>query len=551
MNPDDSTSFLISSSQLSDITVSEEEVAKHLYHLDPSKATGPDGIPGRILKECSAVIAPSLCSLFNHSLRTGTVPSEWKSANVTPVHKKEKKELATNYRPISLLSIISKVLERCVCIRFYDHVRVMINDAQHGFLHGRSCVTQLLTTLHRIGQLLDNNIQTDVIFLDFAKAFDSVDHNILLMKLRMYGISGNLYDWFCSYLCGRTQRVVVEGVASEWSPVTSGVPQGSILGPMLFLLFINDLPDAIPQATSTGLYADDAKLYRAITSNEDSACLQTALSCAGVWSVDSNITFNTSKCKLMTISRRRRPLIANYHLGSAGLKRVDSEVDLGITLTSNLCWNTHISRIVCKANIMLGLLRRTCPLLTVCNVRRTLYLSLVKSQLCYAAEVWSPSQYNNKTLLERVQRRATRWILQTWDLTYRDRLQMLNLLPLTYDREIKDLTFFFKLLNGFYDLNISNFVSFVSHNRTRNCENPSLVLKVPSCKTSAFQSSFFNRIVPLWNRVCKIACPADLRSLTMFKSFLSRTYVQLLENSYNVDMPCTWSLCRSCSCHRS
>jgi hypothetical protein len=309
MNPDDSTSFLISSSQLSDITVSEE-VAKHLYRLDPSNATGPDGIPGRILKECSAIIAPSLCSLFNHSLRSGTVPSEWKSANVTPVHKKEKKEPATNYRPISPLSIISKVLGRCVCIRFYDHVRVMINDAQHGFLHGRSCVTQLLTTLHRMGQLLDNNIQTDVIFLDFAKAFNSVDHNILLMKLRMYGISLNFYNWFSSYLRGRKQRVVAEGVASEWSPVTSGVPQGSILCPMLFLLFINDLPDAIPQAisTSTGLYADDAKLYKAITSNEDSACLQTALSCAGVWSVDSNITFSTSKCKIMTISRRRSQL---------------------------------------------------------------------------------------------------------------------------------------------------------------------------------------------------------------------------------------------------
>jgi hypothetical protein len=227
----------------------------------------------------------------------------------------------------------------------------------------------------------------------------------------------------------------------------------------------------------------------------------------------------------MTISRRTRPLIANYHLGSADLKRLDSEVELGISLTSNLCWNTHIRRIVSKANIMVGLLRRTCLLLTVCNVRRTLYLSLVKSQLCYAAEVWSPSQYNNKTLLERVQRRATRWILQARDLTYRDRLQMLNLLPLTYDSDIKDLTYFFKLLNGFCDLNISYFVSFVSHNRTRNCENPSLVLKVLSCKTNAFQSSFFNHIVPLWNCVCKIACPADLRSLTMFKSFLPRTYV--------------------------
>ena len=130
----------------------------------------------------------------------------------------------------------------------------------------------------------------DVIFLDVAKAFDLVDHNILLMKLRMYGISGNLYNWFSSYLCGRKQRVVVEGVASEWSPVTSGVPRGSILGPMLFLLFIYDLPHAIPQATSTGLYADNAKLYKAIMSNEDSACLQTALLCAGVWSVDSNFS---------------------------------------------------------------------------------------------------------------------------------------------------------------------------------------------------------------------------------------------------------------------
>ena len=352
---------------------------------------------------------------------------------------------------------------------------------------------------------------------------------------------------------GRKQRVVVESIASEWSPVTSGVPQGSILGHMLFLLFINDLPNVIPQTASTGLYADDAKLYRAITSNEDSACLQTALTCAEVWpwSADSNITFNTSKCKIMTISRRRNPLIANYHLGSADLKRVDGEVDLGITLTSNLCWNAHISLIVSKANKTLGLLRRTCYILTVCDVRRALYLSLVKAQLCYATEIWSPSQYTNKIKLERVQRRATRWILQTQDVPYKDRLKMLNLLPLSYDREMKDLTYFFKLLNGFYDLNIPNFVSFVSHNRTRNCKNSSLVHKVPSCKTSSFLSSFFNRIVPLWNYVCKIACPADLRGLIVFKSFLLKTYVQLLVSSFNVDMPCTWYLYRSCSCHRS
>ena len=312
---------------------------------------------------------------------------------------------AINYRPISLLSIISKVLERCVCNRFYEHIRDSINEAQHGFLHGRSCATQLLSTLHRIGQLLDKNTQTDILFLDFAKAFDSVDHVILLRKLKDYGIEGNLYRWFSDYLHNRTQRVVVEGAASSWSPVTSGVPQGSILGPMLFLLFINDLSDVIPESTSTGLYADDAKLYRKISTPEDCSQLQEALSCADVWSKDNNINFNSTKCKILTFSRRKTPFLFEYYLGSSELKRVNDEVDLGITVTSNLSWTTHINKIKVKANRLLGLLRRTCPLLTDRSIRRTLYLSLVKSQLCYATEVWSPSQYNNKLYLEQVQRR--------------------------------------------------------------------------------------------------------------------------------------------------
>ncbi|CAB4026866.1 Hypothetical predicted protein, partial [Paramuricea clavata] len=245
-----------------------------------------------------------------------------------------------------------------------------------------------------------------------AQAFDSADHGILLKKLKAYGISGNLYNWFTGYLRGRTQRVVVEGVASEWSPVTSGVPQGSILGPMLFLLFINDLPDIIPPTTSKGLYADDTKLYTAITSRQDCDNLQVALSYVDDWSKESNISFNTSKCKALTISRRKQPIVINYHLGSAELIRVESEVDLGITVTSNLSWNRHITKLVTKANSTLGLLRRTCPMLTNCDARRTLYLSLVKSQLSYATEIWSPYQSLNKISFEKLQRPATRWILQ-------------------------------------------------------------------------------------------------------------------------------------------
>jgi hypothetical protein len=222
-------SRLPTDSQLSEITLDVEEVVNSLLNLNVSKASDPDGIPARLLKECSHQIAPSLCTLYNHSLRSGHIPSEWKSADVTPVHKKNSKEPAANYRPISLLPIISKTLERCIYWRFYDHVVNLISPCQHGFLRNRSCVTQLLSAFHSIGQDLDKNTQTDVLYLDFAKAFDSVDHNLLLDKLRWYGVTGSVLDWFADYLNGRTQRAVVDGVASAWSSVTSGVPQGRFL----------------------------------------------------------------------------------------------------------------------------------------------------------------------------------------------------------------------------------------------------------------------------------------------------------------------------------
>ena len=163
---------------LSQIEVTVDEVMERLSELDTTKACGPDKIPARLLKECSEQIAPSLYSLFNHSLSIGQIPREWKSADVTPIHKKDSKEDAKNYRPISLLPIVSKVLERCMGNRFYDHLKDLISVLQHGFLPNRSCVTQLLLVLHTVGQSLDNNIQSDMIYLDFAKAFDTVDQTL-------------------------------------------------------------------------------------------------------------------------------------------------------------------------------------------------------------------------------------------------------------------------------------------------------------------------------------------------------------------------------------
>ena len=296
-------------SEISDITLSLNEVGNCLDSLDTTKASGPDRIPPRLLKECSQQIAPSLCALFNHSLELSRLPTERKSADVTPIHKKDQKEPVEDYRPISLLPIVSKVMERCVCNRLYDRVKLLINKVQHGFLRNRSCVTQLLSVLHTIGQHLDKNTQTDVLYLDFAKAFDSVDHTVLIKKLKRYGVKGRLLEWFIDYLDSRRQRVVIDSAASQWTHVTSGVPQGSILGPVLFVLFINDLPDVMPCGTQTVLYADDTKLYRCVASFSDCEQLQQALYNYNKWSDENNIKFNVSKCKIFFVTRKKNPLM--------------------------------------------------------------------------------------------------------------------------------------------------------------------------------------------------------------------------------------------------
>ena len=325
---------------MGEITVDPNGVIKLLNNLNIHKAPGPDGLSARVLKECSSEIAPVLTYIFNESLAQGAVPDDWRQANVAPVFKKGEKYDAANYRPVSLTCICCKTLEHIIVSNINKHLALenILADCQHGFRSQRSCETQLVQFYHDLVSNLDRAVgrghrQTDVIVMDFAKAFDKVPHKRLLYKLDFYGIRGSTHKWIDSWLSERSQKVVLDGRASDPVPVLSGVPQGSVLGPVLFLIFINDLPDNI--RSSVRLFADDCVLYRNVKSSLDCQILQDDLNSLAKWEMDWQMKFNVSKCHSMRVTRLHpsRHIDFNYTLHQQTLEQVQSAKYLGLTLS--------------------------------------------------------------------------------------------------------------------------------------------------------------------------------------------------------------------------
>ncbi len=344
---------------ISSITLTPEEVYHVLVALDENKATGPDKISAKLLKNCASIVCSSLCALFNKSLSSGKFPYEWKLSNVIPIPKKGPAEDVSNYRPISLLSLVSKVFERCVYNQLISHISTQLHHLQFGFLRGKSTTSQLLHVLQDIHKALENRSQVDVVYLDFAKAFDKVRHNLLLTKLHKFGIRGELLCWLKDYLSGRHQRVTVLGETSGLVPVLSGVPQGSILGPLLFLVYVNDLPHCISGESTVAMFADDTKCYRPVRDLSDCDELQNDLNDLVNWCTTWKMDLNQSKCGIMSITRSRQPITTKYTLQDNPMKPLTHQKDLGIVVTKDLKWKKQVEEISSKANSMLGFIRRT------------------------------------------------------------------------------------------------------------------------------------------------------------------------------------------------
>ena len=485
------------------ICVTTAGVAKLLRSLQTHKATGPDGIPTHLLKITAEEAAGALQLIFQASLTQGSVPSDWKKAHIVPVFKKGDRANPANYRPISLTSVCSKVMEHVVHSGIMKHLECydILSDLQHGFRKNRSCESQLILTVNDLAKSVDDSSQVDAILLDFSKAFDKVSHSRLLRKLEHYGIRNSTLSWITDFLHSRTQDVVLDGQSSSESAVTSGVPQGTVIGPLLFLVYINDLPSRV--RSTVRMFADDCLLYREIRSMNDTQALQDDLDSLQTWEQDWLMEFNPSKCEAITFTKKTKPVTAEYKLHDIILAAVSSAKYLGVNISSKLSWNVHVDITAKKATQSLNFIRRNfscCPT----HIREQCYKTLVRPQLEYASSVWDNTVQRNITKVESVQRSAARFTCHDYrrSSSVTAMLQKLQWDSLQQRRARSRVLMLYRIRNGLVAIPASTYLQpTVVH--TRGFETRYRQIQ---CNTSMYSQTFFPSAIRLWNTLPVDVC---------------------------------------------
>jgi hypothetical protein len=480
------------------IKVTQNGITKLLQNLKPNKSGGPDQIPARLLKLAACELTPGLTSFFQLSLDSGKIPTEWKSATVAPVFKKGNRSSPANYRPISLTCITCKILEHVIFSSIMAHFdsHQILTDCQHGFRKRRSCETQLIDTINDLAKNLNNNTQIDAILLDFSKAFDKVPHSRLLQKLHHYGIRNNLHLWISDFLSSRTQCVVLDGSSSSTAPVSSGVPQGSVLGPLLFLAYINDMPDRVK--SKIRLFADDSLLYRPINSEDDAILLQQDLHHLQEWEREWQMAFHPEKCEVIRITTKRNPIIRNYSIHGITLSSTNAAKYLGVTISSDLSWNAHVNNITNKANSTLSFLRRNISA-SPPAAKSKAYSTYVRPTLEYSSTVWAPHTEKLVNQLEMVQRRAARFVNRDYQRTSSVTSMLANLQwnSLEHRRNIARVSMLYRIHHHLVDINPSESL----YPTTSSTRGHNLQFTQLQARKSAYQHSFYPATIVLWNRL--------------------------------------------------
>ena len=467
--------------------------------LQSDKSPGPDGLHPHLLKSCAQALAKPLSLIFRCSYETGTLPTDWKLAHISPVFKKGSKSDPSNYRPISLTSVPCKLMESILKDRIVSFIESGdgFNKFQHGFIKGKSCLTNLLETFEAWTTALDDGYDVDMVYLDYRKAFDAVPHARLLHKLATFRIDSHLLAWIKNFLLSRHIRVCVRKSSSGWVLVVSGVPQGSVIGPLLFILYVDDLPDTIKN--SIRMFADDTKIWAVVKSDQDVTSLQSDLDELAKWSDMWLLSFNIDKCKVMHLGHRAP---ASYYLQEGPVRKliqtVTEERDLGVHVKSDLKPSLHCGRAAAKASSTLGLIRRHFKHIDKESFL-ILYKAYIRPHLEYCVQSWSPSLVKDITCLKQIQRRATKMVDSLCKLSYSERLSSLGLTTLATRRLRGDLIETYKILTHKKRTDPSQFFSF--NDSGYALRGHSLKLYKPSVRLNVRKHFYSYRVIDSLNQL--------------------------------------------------
>ena len=495
------------------LIVTRASVVNSIRKLSNSFSSGIDGIPAWFYKTFSEQLAIPLQKIFQASFATGVLPQEWKFAIITPVYKgaKHKSTEAASYRPISLTCIACRVMEHILKNCIVDHCNSMslFSNHQHGFRGKRSTETQLLECLNDWTSFLNNGEPVDIFYLDISKAFDTVSHPKLIFKLAKYGITGKFLKWIESFLSGRKQAVRVNDAVSCYEPVCSGVPQGSVLGPLLFLLYINDLPD-VCKNSSLKMFADDSKVYFKCGTPSDRRKLFTDVYNVFEWFEQNQLKVAVEKCAVLHLGTSN-PCFP-YRINGSVIPSVNTVKDIGIIMSDNMKFSIHCENVASKAFKMSNMFFRAFKSRNLDFVR-SFFVTYVRSLIENGSSVWNPHLMKDIRLLESVQRKFTKRIPALKSLNYSTRLSIMKLDSLEGRRLYKDMTFCYNIINGYVDIEFDEFFQFADSGLRRN--RHSQTLKVPNCKINSRKYNFSSRVVSCWNSLPQRVI--DSRSTDVFK----------------------------------
>jgi len=486
-----------------------------LSELPNKEGISPDSLGYKILKICRLTLTPMITEIFRLSLDSMKLPAIWKDSIIMPIFKSGKRDNVGNYRPISLTCVLCRTLERIIAQQLTDYLIThdIISKHQYGFMKQRSTNTQLITCLEDWYKALYEEKNIDVIYIDYKKAFDSVPINLLLYKLDKIGIKGKLYGWISNFLTNRTFRVKIADKFSSSRTVYSGVPQGSVLGPLLFIIYINDLPRFLSKNTNIVIYADDVKIYKAYKTEIERNELQSDLSKIEQWSKIWALDISSTKTFVFHLGNKN--CHHDYFINGIKLSQVEVIRDLGVNIDNKLKFDKHIAittkKAYFKAHQIFRNIKSKSP-----KTWNILYKSYVRPQLEYATESWNPILKQDINKLERVQRFFTRIIYKKCNLTYKNyetRLHFLKLDSLECRRKVFDLTMLFKIFKGFTHLD--QYSLFKPLNRSSRRHNCQIFIQHKNNKT---RNSFINRTNNTWNNLPQEVVNSS--SITQFKQKL-------------------------------